>query len=92
VPPPKRPDLSVPAPRPSFGASGVERARPSAPPRLEDLRRAPPVARPAPDAAPQARPQAQQPRALPGRPANQSYPRREQAPAQGKGREGRAQR
>ncbi|MGD9954018.1 MAG: hypothetical protein AB7S87_15715, partial [Burkholderiales bacterium] len=89
---PKRPDLSVPAPRPSFGAKGVERPRPAAPPRLEDLRRAPPAARPAPGVAPQAPQQARQPRALPGRPANEEYSRRSQAPAQSKGREARPQR
>ncbi|MGE0358950.1 MAG: DUF6600 domain-containing protein [Burkholderiales bacterium] len=92
VAPPKRPDLSVPAPRPSFGAKGVERPRPAAPPRLEDLRRAPPAARPAPGVAPQAPQQARQPRALPGRPANEEYSRRSQAPAQSKGREARPQR
>jgi hypothetical protein len=87
VAPPKRPEASAPPPRPSFGERGVERPRPSAPPRLEDLRRAPRAAQPAPGVAQRPLPQARQPRALPGRPANESYPRRGQVPAQGKGRE-----
>jgi len=90
VVPPKRPQASAPPPRPSFGERGVERPRPSAPPRLEDLRRAPPPA--APGVAQRARPPAQQPRALPGRPANEAYPSRGQAPAQSKGRDARPQR
>jgi hypothetical protein len=76
---PKRPDASVPAPRPSFGEKGVERARP----RLEDLRRAPRATQPAAGAQ-RVPPKAQEPRALPGRPANESFPR--QAQDRGKAR------
>lgn len=74
VAPPSRADASAPAPRPSFGEKGVERTRPSAPPRLEDMRRAPRVV-----------PKAQEPRALPGRPANESLPRQAQARSKGRG-------
>lgn len=88
VAPPSRPDASAPAPRPSFGEKGIERARPQQPPRLEDMRRAPRTAQPAPGVqrAPQA---AQQPRALPGRSANESLPRQAQgrSEARAKGRQ-----
>jgi hypothetical protein len=89
---PKRPEASAPPPRPSFGERGVERPRPPAPPRLEDLRRAPRAAQPVPGVAQRPLPQAQQPRALPGRPANESFPRRGPPQAQSKGREARPQR
>jgi hypothetical protein len=105
IAPPKQPEAGAPAPRPSFGERGVERARPSAPPRLEDLRRASPVARPAPPAqqtpakvqrAPakvqQAPARVQQPRALPGRPANESLPRQAQASTKARGKAGAPQR
>ncbi len=74
VAPPTRPEASVAPSRPSFGEEGVERPRPSAPPRLEDMRRAPRVV-----------PKAQEPRALPGRPANESLPRQAQARSKGRG-------
>lgn len=69
VPPPKQPDASAAPARPSFGDKGAERARPPQPPRLQDLRRAPPAA-----AAPPKAPAAREPRALPGRPANGVFP------------------
>jgi len=88
VAPPKRPDAGVASPRPSFGEKGAERPRPPQPPRLEDLRRAPPAAvqrapapsqgpraAPPPTTAPRQRGAAQEPRALPGRPANDLFPR-----------------
>ncbi|HEU0203807.1 MAG TPA: DUF6600 domain-containing protein [Burkholderiaceae bacterium] len=62
VVPPKAPDASAALPRPSFGEKGAERARPPQPPRLEDLRRAPPpvAQRPPQPTAPPAQ-------AMPGR-------------------------
>ncbi len=77
---PKGGDESAPLARPSFGEKGVERPRRSAPPRLEDMRAAPRAAQSAPGAQRPPR-QAQPPRALPGRPANESFPRQ----AQGRG-------
>jgi hypothetical protein len=66
VPPPKRPDTGVAAPRPAFGDKGAVRPRPAQPPRLEEMRRAPP---PASSQRPLAR-DAREPRVLPGKPAN----------------------
>jgi hypothetical protein len=67
VAPPKRPEAGAPLPRPSFGEKGRERPRPPQAPRLEDVRRAPPpVAQKAP---------VHTPRTLPGRPANEQFPR-----------------
>ncbi|OGA72817.1 MAG: hypothetical protein A3G81_11990 [Betaproteobacteria bacterium RIFCSPLOWO2_12_FULL_65_14] len=77
--PARRPDASVPLPRPSFGEKGVERARPQQPPRFEDLRRAP-----AASAQPKRIERAGAQRALPGKPANDALPRQPQA--RGKGR------
>ena len=72
VAPPKPADASVASPRPSFGAKGAERPRPSQPPRYEELRRSPPApAQKAPAATAQRKGgEAREPQALPGRPAN----------------------
>lgn len=77
--PARRPDASVPLPRPSFGEKGVERARPQQPPRFEDLRRAP-----AASAQPKRIEQAGAQRALPGKPANDALPRQPQARSKGR--------
>jgi hypothetical protein len=66
VVPPKRPDASIAPARPAFADKGPVRPRPAQPPRLEDMRRAPP---PASSQRPLAR-EAREPRALPGKPAN----------------------
>jgi len=72
VAPPKPADANVASPRPSFGAKGAERPRPSQPPRYEELRRAPPTtAQKGPAAGAQRKgEEARERHALPGRPAN----------------------
>jgi hypothetical protein len=87
VTPPKRPQPD-PSPRPSFGEKGAERSRPPQPPRLDDVRRAPPPpaqrapatqpapARPAlPEGAARRPADKGAPATLPGRPANEVYRR-----------------
>ncbi len=83
VAPPKRPDASVPSPRPSFSEKGVERARPPQPPRYEDLRRAP-----AASTQPRRIEQAGAQRALPGKPANEVVPRQAQPAGKARGKGG----
>jgi hypothetical protein len=72
VAPPKPADAGVASPRPSFGAKGAERPRPSQPPRYEELRRSLPApAQKAPAVTAQRKGEdAREPHALPGRPAN----------------------
>jgi hypothetical protein len=83
--PPKRADTGTPLPRPSFGTGSVERRPPPQPPRppsAEVLRRAAPVASAPRRLEPQPKGgRLEQPRALPGSPANGALPRQSHSPA-----------